>query len=150
MKCEKCGNTATYHYVSRVNGKKTEMHLCSECASKLEEKENVFAGAERMMNRMMKAPLFGAFDSFFADPFRLPSFGSFFADPFAEWERFLPGEAAEPETREEKKQENAGTDPELSRQREINMLREQMKKAVEKEEFEKAAELRDKLRAMEK
>jgi protein arginine kinase activator len=41
-------------------------------------------------------------------------------------------------------------DAELSRRRELNALREQLKIAVEAEEFEKAAELRDKIREFEK
>ena len=44
---------------------------------------------------------------------------------------------------------NPAVDPEIARRREINMLREQMKAAAEKEDYEKAAEIRDKLKELE-
>ena len=56
-------------------------------------------------------------------------------------------ETAEAKT-EEKKTE--GLDPELSKRREINALREELSTAVKEENFEKAIELRDKLRELEK
>ena len=40
-------------------------------------------------------------------------------------------------------------DPEISRRRELNMLREEMRRAAENEEYEKAAEIRDRIRKME-
>ncbi len=37
MICDKCSkNEATLHYTQIVNGKKMEQHLCSECAGKME------------------------------------------------------------------------------------------------------------------
>ena len=41
------------------------------------------------------------------------------------------------------------TDPVLTKRREINVMREQLKSAVEAEEFERAAQLRDSIREME-
>ena len=45
--------------------------------------------------------------------------------------------------------EASGVDPELARRRERNELREQMRAAAEAEDYEKAARLRDRLKALE-
>ncbi len=38
MVCDECGkNMATVHLTKIINGKKTEMHLCEECAKKYKE-----------------------------------------------------------------------------------------------------------------
>ena len=46
-------------------------------------------------------------------------------------------------------EEKAEVDPEIAKRREINALRHQMKMAARAEDFEKAAELRDKIRSLE-
>ena len=152
MKCEKCGKRiANYHYMSNVNGKVTEQHLCDQCAAELEGKDNVFANAGRMFDQM--------WNSFWGDGFGrlgMPSFGSFFGAPTLVMPHFqltMDGPAAAAPaavTPAAAEPAAAGADPEMSRQRQINMLREQIKTAVENEQYEKAAELRDQIRALEK
>ena len=75
MKCEKCNEReATFFYSSNYNGKKSESHLCAECARE--------AGFGEMLS---PAAMFDdAFGSFFEDFFsplgsfpRLPSFDIF-------------------------------------------------------------------------
>ena len=147
MKCEKCGKrVANYHYMSNVNGKVTEQHLCDQCAAELEGKDNVFANAGKMFDQM--------WNNFWGDGFgrlTMPSFGSFFGAPTLVMPRFqltLDHPAATQETTESTATTTA--DPEMAKQRQINMLREQIKTAVENEQYEKAAELRDQIRALEK
>ena len=152
MKCEKCGkNMANCHYISNINGKVTEQHLCSQCAAELDEKENVFAGAERSFNEM--------WNSFFAprSSRRFPSFGFSVPDSFFDFQPFgLPlfrlteTPEKDAENAPAKTEETSGVDPEMARQRELNVLRAKMKEAVAAEEFETAAKLRDQIRAMEK
>ena len=58
MMCQHCNEReATTHIKKNINGNKTEMHLCSECAAKLGVAEEFSA------------------ESFFADTF----FGNYFA-----------------------------------------------------------------------
>ena len=171
MKCTNCGkNNAVNHYRFEENGKVTEAHLCHECACKLQPEKEFAARGREMLSDMFSGGFFGdslfdrAFggltgrtagrgllDSFFGhDPFE----GFFGVSPFAmlgmpRIEITFP-EAAKTDTQEGAEAENeTHIDPELSKKREINALREQMCAAAEAEDYEKAAELRDKLRAME-
>ena len=162
MKCERCGNyEATCHYTSNINGKITESHLCPECAGESDFGRGFFEETERMLGGVMRD-----FGDFFSAPSLMPSFGfsPFFSLPSFASPRAALGLRERPaqtekrgcsctscgcaETKQEKK--CAEADPELSRRREINELREQMRAFAEAEEFEKAAEIRDKLRELEK
>lgn len=143
MKCSKCGkNEVNFFYTSNINGSVTEHKLCTECAEEMGLMKNVFAESRKMMSGML--------DGFFRNP--LEGFFRPFVLGAKDFLR-LDGESKEQcscgscgcET-EEKKQE---ADPELVKRREINALRNQMKMAAEAEDFEKAAELRDKIRSME-
>ena len=132
MKCENCGkNEVTFVYQSNINGKITEKHLCSECAEKLGYSQRIAAHSQRMMQN-----LFGNsfFDDFFAD---MPALG---AAP------------AQQDAQNQQKQEDLVDQKEQSRfarMRQMNALRMEMKKAVHQENFERAAELRDQLHALE-
>ena len=158
MKCEKCGKyEATCHYTSNINGKVNEQHLCSECAGEFDFGHSFFAEADRMFEQA-----FAGFDSFFGMPRRaLSPFGFGWAMPSLMMPRpyisgntaaataVAPAETAEPaETAQAA--EPVKADPELAKRREINELREQMRAAAEAEDFEKAAEIRDKLRELDK
>jgi protein arginine kinase activator len=146
MKCTNCGkNIATYHYRSSVNGQVTEQHLCQECAQRLRGEENVFSGFDSMFDNFFsgfgdffgRSPFFGGFDSFAMPTMVMPRI------QFVLQGADASQKVAEPETQEK-------ADPELSKRRELNALREQMKAAAEAEDYEKAAQIRDKLRELEK
>lgn len=145
MKCQNCGNNnAVFHYQAIINGQKTEQHLCAECAEKAGiTGENFFGG-----------DIFGSmFNDFFAD-FRRPArFGLFpdFGRMMIPVMTFPQIEIAvkKDELKEEKAVAGnvpAEKDEAMSRRREANLLKEQLKVAIEAEEFEKAAQLRDKIR----
>ena len=164
MKCTNCGkNNAVSHFRYEINGQVTEAHLCAECASKLAPEREFAARTRELFGDMFSdgffdSPLMGARPGrgllgglLGGDPFEDFFGGSFLADPFAALgapriEISFP-EAARPETTQSAPD---GVDPELSRRRELNALREQLHSAVESEDYEQAARLRDKLRAMEK
>ena len=119
MKCEHCGkNEATFFYKSNVNGHVTQVHLCQDCAQAM--------GYTSALRRSIRpTSLFG--DDFWSRPFSLlepfmDSFGS----------RMLT-EFPEPALRYECKR---------------NSLQERLKAAVESENYEEAARLRDELRAL--
>lgn len=162
MKCENCGkNEVSFVYRSNINGKVEEKHLCQECAQKLGYTQkiqdsytgfqnlfrssfsNIFApmhalagknGASFFGDNFFGGSLLG--DNFFDDFFAMPALGCGTA------------EAAAPA-----QQENLVSDEEqkkISHERELNALRAEMKQAVESENFERAAQLRDQIHAKEK
>jgi len=156
MKCTKCNEReAVFHYSMNVNGKASETHLCHECAE-----------AEGYGDMFNHNPM-GMFEDMFA-----PRFGGFFDDFFAPRRSFFPSigrlmapimslpkisivigdnEAAQEtpaETAEAKIPEDAGE--EVKQRRELGELKSQLEQAVKAEDFEKAIELRDKIRELEK
>ena len=148
MKCEKCGKReANYYYSSNINGNVTEKHLCSACAGEIGADRDFFSGMDGMFEDML--------ESFFGrNGFLSPRSGFSFSMPTLMMPRIEfrldDGSAQKAPTPELKTGEKVEVDPEMQKRRELNMLREQMKNAAEKEDFEKAAEIRDKLRELEK
>ena len=154
MKCEKCHEKdAQFYYKETVNGKTTEAHLCADCAHE--------AGLDRAFERRsqeMFADFDRAFKSFFApDPFfdgffpsrRMPSLARTMLMPMLTLPRIEIG-IVEPEKTEEKQEAGAEKDEALNRRRELNALRHQLREAVRAENYEKAIELRDKIKELEK
>jgi len=159
MKCEHCGkNEVTFVYRSNINGHVEERHLCGACAEKLGYSHSIEAQSRRMM------------EGFFGDRFWASSLrGGFFEpvsglmgrrswlleDPFEDFFADMPALRAAGAQKEE--QQPAGQEPLVSQEeqgrfsylRQRNALRLEMKKAVRQEDFERAAQLRDELRALE-
>ncbi|MDR1217279.1 MAG: UvrB/UvrC motif-containing protein [Oscillospiraceae bacterium] len=171
MKCENCGkNETTFHYTSNINGTVTERHLCSECAAKLGYTDALTGGG--MLGSILRdflgdgsgaAPLGGLmgggapaspFGGLFGDargPVPSGSFGvvlpAFVVPGFSPAAPGGPhaniahghvaGEDGAP----------AGLDDTLKKQLEINKLREQMAQAAQSEDFETAAQIRDKIKS---
>lgn len=154
MKCEKCNNKeATFYYRSNINGEKTERHLCTDCA-----REEGFGGALDYRPVSMFDEMFGDFFDDFYTP-RRSLLSDFFGGPM----RSLMAPpiprinivVGQPETEQKtatettsKVPEDAGT--EVKSRREIAALKHQLREAVRTENFEKAIELRDKLKELEK
>jgi len=147
MKCQNCGNNeVSFHYSSNVNGCVTETHLCSECAAK--------SGYD--IKR-----IFGE-DSFFGDAFPFGMRNTFLPVPILGFGRapmfapllktgLPPGECACESSCETNVPDppQVDVDADMLKRREINILREQMRLAADQEDFEKAVELRDKIKHME-
>jgi len=157
MKCAKCNEReAVLFYKANINGEQTEKNLCAQCAQ-----EEGFGSWMGQAFRGMPA-------HFFRSPFESPlggymTGGAFF--PF--FTRVLPaymtamprievtvapqGEGETGAAADTVPQEAPGVqvDAELNARRELNALRNQLQEAVRCEEFEKCAELRDKIRALE-
>lgn len=141
MKCQNCGrNEATYYYKSSINGRVTETHLCADCARKL-----------GYVQRMQPDSFFG--DDFFSHPFRLfePLLGGFgnrllteFPEP-VDVTQEARRTAAEPQ---DDSLVQGDEREQLSRRRQRNALESQLRHAVETENFEEAARLRDQLRSL--
>ena len=141
MKCQNCGrNEATYYYKSSINGRVTETHLCADCARKL-----------GYVQRMQPDSFFG--DDFFSHPFRLfePLLGGFGNRLLTEFPEPVDVTQQARRAAEEPREDNLvqGDEREkLSRQRQRNALETQLRHAVETENFEEAAKLRDQLRSL--
>lgn len=167
MLCERChAHPATVHMVQVVNGHRKEEHLCSECA----EKEHVFQKKQNFFGHgFFDSPL----DHFFGgsmlghlleDPFgtrtledqggqfievspeKLPENESSY-DRFKEAIRpsFQKGKNEIP-VNEPKAKEKADAPAESE---ELQALRKELKSCVDREDFERACEVRDKIKAIE-
>ncbi len=155
MKCEKCGNReATCHYHSNINGEQTENHFCSECA-KEEGLERMFRSS-MVMSGLWGSP-YGMLTGLFGAPFeshlsRLMGHAPVRAAAMPPWYGFLiGGDELSTNVRDKRADnipEDAGED--VRCKRELSVLKSQLKQMIEAQEFEKAAELRDKIREMEK
>lgn len=155
MKCDKCGNEASFFYSSNVNGRRTERHLCADCAR-----------AEGFGNALDYDPMGGMrnmFDSFFEDfggffgggRSLLPSFDLFGSPMRSMMTRSAPRVNLVVDSPEQTVQSAGGVIPEadaadIRARREKGALRHQLDEAVKAEDFERAAQLRDQLRALEK
>ena len=145
MKCQNCGkNEATFYYKSNINGRVMESHLCPECARQL--------GLVQDMRRPMMSSFWDD-DDFFTRPFRMlePLLGGFgsrllteFPEPVDVTRQAQQAVAEAPEDALVDKAEQER----FSLQRQRNALQTQLCHAVEAEDFESAAKLRDQLKAL--
>lgn len=150
MKCQNCGKEeVNFHFTANINGNITEKHLCTECAEQLGYSEKAQYKAEPSFEEIFM-DIFGAKPSrrmlsgysLVFPTFIIPTMGMLVPDI---WDKDYNSEAEE--TTAEKKP--MVLDEEMQRRREINVLREKMKKAAETDDFEMAATLRDTIKKLE-
>ncbi|MBO8165234.1 MAG: UvrB/UvrC motif-containing protein [Brevibacillus sp.] len=173
MNCEECGKRpATLHLTKIVNGEKTEYHICEHCA---QEKGDVISGFHNFSIHNILSGLLNfdpmAKNSFSSSlnsqttthkPLRCETCGLTYAQ-FSKSGRFgcsdcyrYFGDLLDPLFRRIHGNNNhIGKVPErtggqLKIRKELEQLKTQLKRYVETEEFEKAAEIRDRIRALEK
>jgi protein arginine kinase activator len=159
MKCQKCGkNEVNFHYSSNVNGCVTETHLCSQCAAEsgydMERMfdrgfifdRGQFGNRENIFDLML--PMHGGIGGFM--PLAIPVMQPNAMIPFTLQRRsgtLDQGDACGCGCgKSAAMRNNTEVDADMSKRRELNM---QMRAAVEREEFEKAAELRDQIKELE-
>lgn len=168
MLCERChAHPATVHMVQVVNGHRKEEHLCSECA----EKEQVFQKEQSFFGH-------GFFDSPLDHFFGGSMLGHLLEDPFGtrtledqgggQFIEVSPEKLPENEdgynrfkesirplfqkgkneipVNEPKAKEKADAPAESE---ELQALRKELKSCVDREDFERACEVRDKIKALE-
>jgi len=159
MLCEKCKkNTATIFYQQIINGEKREYHICEECAANMQNGvsfDTIFKG---FLDSFISMGTTGytKHNAFFCPTCKL-SFEDFrqtgkvgCADCYNAFkEQLIPVlKNIQGSVRHSGKlPKKAGA--ELSTKRELENLKSRLKKAVEKEEYEEAAKLRDKIRNLE-
>ena len=144
MLCDKCKkNVATYHSKTIINGVETNEHLCSDCAKK--------AGVDTSFD----FGNFGLFDMF-GSPFiedndfglgYLPSSifesgNDFYEDRYSSKGILNDAMQSIKKGAKEFKEEKSKIDPNLKK------LQDELKDAVDKEDYEKAAELKKKIESL--
>ena len=168
MLCQSCKkNQATTHIKNIVNGELTEKHLCSECAAK-QGYSNVFENMfdiGSFMSGFMGEPSFAL-----ATEKHCPNCGITFSqitksgrvgcskcyDVF--YDRLLPsikrihGNTFHTGKRLRNPQlesgESSKSEVKTSSKSELELLSDELQKAIKSQEFEKAAQLRDKINAL--
>lgn len=150
MKCENCGkNEVNFVYQSNINGHVEEKHLCSACAEKLGYMQAVATQSRKMMRGFFDG---GLLDDFFSPRSGLLG-GSFFGENlFDDFFQQMPALGTAVEEVQEPQEKPLVEEKERSRfarMRQLNALRLEQKAAVLREDFEKAAQIRDQIREME-
>ncbi|MCK4244446.1 MAG: UvrB/UvrC motif-containing protein [Candidatus Omnitrophica bacterium] len=160
MLCEECGNQeASFHYTEIVNGVTTGLHLCEECAKKRGFiLSSTFSLADLLGGLLepehlpsLKPDLRCKNCGFTYSNFKETGFlgcsqcYSFFHKPLEPLLKKIHGSSKHigkfPKKKREEKKEKVS---------DIQLLREKLKEAIAKEEFEEAARLRDKIKETEK
>lgn len=162
MLCSKCNkNEANFHYQSITNGKVSKFHLCSECAKEmgfLKEKEifpkvpNIFA------DFLSLEPMFTPLKSEMVCPSCNESFDKIKKSGFLGCEKCYEHFSSLVENILSKIQPSTTHKGKLSgeegkrieKENELKNLKEELKRAVIDENYEKACILRDKIKDMEK
>lgn len=171
MKCQRCGkNNADTHIKRVINGKFEEYHLCSDCAKEMGY-SNVFEGFSHSFADDFNS-LFGSFfenalpartqatrcetcGSSYNDITRTGMMGcadcyKVFSDQIMPTVRRIHGNTTHCGKNSPKsKSENAQPKAEEKPQSELDNLKSELNKAIDNQEFERAAELRDKIKEME-
>jgi len=163
MKCQKCGkNEVNFHYSSNVNGCVTETHLCSVCAEE--------SGYD--LEKFFSQGQLTGFGDIFGGMFPIRAMSGFmpFAMPVLQANNGLQGRVIDARQLAElltmgqltgmigqgntctcgcgtttTKEPSVEVDEKIKKRRELNA---QMRVAVANEEFEKAAEIRDKIKEL--
>lgn len=149
MKCEHCGkNEVNFVYQSNVNGHVEQARLCGACAEKLGYTQAVAAQRNRMLQNFFGG---GLLDGFFSPRPSLPGSSFFGEDIFDDFFRQMPalGAPEQPQGVQEKPLVEEKEQSRFAKMRHLNALRLEQKVAVLREDFEKAAQIRDQIRELE-
>lgn len=159
MKCPNCGeNEVNFRFTQIVNGKKTEINLCSECAREM--------GLDNISLKM-PARFSGFFDNMFNDTFfdmpRLgfdTMYGSLFDNSF-DLRPNLVGQVDDEYINEREREEKVKDivesrakikSKENSKKHETNsqlkLLQERLEKEIKEERYEDAAKTRDEIKKL--
>lgn len=159
MICESCGkNPATTHVKTIINGELTEYSLCAECAQKLGY-GNLLSGLGRNFNSLLGG-FFGESESETADTLHCKCCGSSFEDiarsgkiGCAECYHTFYNRLIPLIQRIHGKTKHRGKVPggELQQptQSQLSLMRRELRDAIDSENFEHAAILRDLIRELE-
>ena len=159
MLCEKCGkHTATTHLKRTINGKTTEHHLCSACAAQ-EGIGGVFGGLNlgNFWGSLLAEPAVQSA----GDVARCESCGKTFREIASSgragcpacytafYDRLLPSIQRIHGKTAHVGKVPVGADDTVRRERELQDLRDKLNRAIAAQEYEKCAEIRDRIRELE-
>lgn len=159
MKCDSCTNPATIHLTDIINGQKKEIHLCQECA----EAQHMIQQEELNLSAILQTVIAGHVSPVTDELARLtcPKCGIKYMEFRAKGRFGCPHDygifknALEPLLKRiHRKTHHVGKIPHRSeqdaaRQAELFEIRRQLRIAVDTEDYEAAARLRDLLRQKE-
>ena len=159
MLCNECGkNEAKVHVTYIINGKKTESHLCEECAKKNQSILNSSFSMENLFSAMLN----NAFNTTTYLPAKGCSTCGMTYEEFKKIGKFGCSHCIDTfkprlmpvvksiqgyDSHTGKIPKRAGGNYKV--QKDIEKLKDELKHAIEQEEYETAAKLRDKIRDME-
>ena len=158
MKCQSCGKKeATVRYIENINGKKQVMHFCVECAKKLGFVDfssmfsPIFTNIPKFFGKLdeeVKCKMCGyTFDDYtHTGMFGCPKCYDTFSDRLDEIFLKFHGKNRHIKLISEDVLNKSII---LSQNDKILKLKEELKELVEKEEYEKAAIIRDKIKKIE-
>lgn len=166
MKCDQCKKKeATFFYEESINGQKRSLHLCADCAKELKksgELSPTFEEAPLFSYPDLLGSLFGtAHTARNAETPRCPCCGATLRDLQKSGKVSCPScytafaEALSPTIRSlHGNVTHVGRAPALRRaasekRQQLSALKAELKAAIENEQYEKAAELRDRIRELE-
>lgn len=158
MLCDNCGkNEATMHYTEIINGKKKVMHLCSECAKNNNEFESPFS-IHNFLTGLLESKPDGPMKVDYVEPKKCEGCGMTYGK-FKQTGKFGCDQCYEAFKdrldplfkRIHGHNNHTGKVPKraggrIRVRKEIKDLRDKLEKSIKSEEFERAAELRDKIR----
>ena len=161
MLCENCGKNAAKVYMTEIvsENEKTERHLCEECAEKLgyavkqhfsisELLAGLASGGDQSRGESVpdvKCPSCGVTFAEFQSAGRLGCPGDY--DAFEE--HILPRIERYHDSTQHVGKIPKGADGSMQRAAELRALRARLRQAVEQEEYEGAAAIRDEIRKLE-
>ena len=166
MKCQKCGaNNANTHVKTIINGEFKEYDLCSECAHKLGY-TNVFADMDNDFSSLLgsfftnvlpartQATRCEFCGSTYAEIAKTGQVGcthcyELFADQLYPSIRRIHGNTTHCGKNSGKQAAQVQKPAEMTKEQQIAELKKQLDAAVQEQDFERAAELRDKIKEME-
>ena len=171
MKCEHCqAKEASFFYQETVNGKSRSVRLCAECAAKLQQGGKLFADSESTHIPSFAQPmedLLGGLFGFSPAPAAkesktaCPDCGATWAQLLKSGKAVCPrcyetfGTELQPTLRQlhgnvtHTGRAPAGRRAKRERRERLDALRREMTEAITAENFERAAVLRDEIRALE-
>lgn len=157
MKCQSCGKReATLRYYEDINGAKQELNLCSQCASKcgFSSFSDIFSPIFNVVPKMFieetkedRCDKCGyTFEKYLKNGyFGCPNCYTAFEDNLDELLIRLHGKKRHIEIENDKKENKKDK---LTKEEKIAIMKGELADLVKKEEYEKAAILRDKIKKM--
>lgn len=152
MLCEKCGkNNASVLYTQIINGKKSSLNLCSQCASG----ESIFDNFGSLLSFGTRTeaakgvcPICGMTLSEFARTGRMGCGKCY--ETFRAQAKSMLRKIHGTSVHNEAKTENPPA-PEIKKEEksELDILKDKLKEAIESENYEEAAKIRDEIRSKE-